>query len=100
MSPFLDAVLYAIVCAFANVVYVDLRRKGRRRGRLIAFFAGYPWTLISLITVREGSVPTITPPPDDERRLLREIRLDREIRGELGRDEREGGGEREAPPGN
>lgn len=75
--------------ALANVIYVDLRRKGVRRGRIIAFIVGYPGTLISLFGVREGTVSQLTPPSDDEDRLLREIRVDRELRegprGELRR---------------
>ena len=105
MDIFLGSLIGAIVWTLANVIYVDLRRKGVRKGRLIAFFVGYPGTLISLFGVREGTVPQLTPPPDDEDRLLREIRMDRELRegsaGELVRGtydefERE---EPEVPPG-
>lgn len=98
MSIFLQWLIPAIVWSFANVVYLDLRRKGRRRGRFIAFFAGYPGTLISLFMVPEGRVPEVEPPPDDEDRLLREIRVDRELRRDRERLEAGGGADGEAPP--
>jgi hypothetical protein len=82
MGIFLEWLIPAIVWSFANVLYVDLRRKGERRGRIIAFFAGYPGTLLSLFVVPEGTLPRIEPLPDDEDRLLREIRVDRELRGD------------------
>jgi len=98
MHIFLDSILGAIVWSFANVVYVDLRRKGKRWGRFISFFAGYPGTLIALFAVREGSVPQIEPPPDDEDRLLREIRVEREPKGDPKRWVAGGGADGEAPP--
>ena len=83
---FLEWLIGAIVWAFANVLYVDLRRKGVRKGRVVSFIVGYPGTLLSLFAVREGTVPRIEPPDDDDDRLLREIRVDRELRGdEIGR---------------
>ena len=94
MHIFLNPILAAIVWTFANVVYVDLRRKGRRRGRVLAFFAGYPGTLVSLFVVQEGTDPQLEPPPDDEERLLREVRMDRARRIERS------GVPAEAPPGN
>jgi hypothetical protein len=66
------------VWAIANVVYIDLRRKGERGfGRVLSFFAGMPTTFIALLVVREGWAPRIHPPADDEDRLLREIKIDR-----------------------
>jgi len=98
MSAFLQWLIPAIVWSFANVVYVDLRRKGKRRGRFIAFFAGYPGTLVSLFVVSEGTAPELGSPPDDEDRLLREIRVDRELRAERERWTLGGGADGEAPP--
>lgn len=98
MHIFLEPLVGAIVWIAANVIYVDLRKKGRRRGRFISFFAGYPGTLVSMFVVREGTDPRIEPPPDDEATLLREIRADRGLRGG---NERRGaleGDEREEPP--
>jgi hypothetical protein len=105
MNIFLEPVMWAIVWTLANVVYVDLRRKGVRRGRVIAFFVGWPGTLLSLFAVREGVQPRFDTPPDDDERLLREVRADRELRGEVaGRTSRDGyeqtgKEEPEAPPG-
>ncbi len=81
MVPFLREVIGAIVWAAANMVYVGMRRKGARGfGRFAAFWAGLPTTLVALFVVREPSVPPLEPPPDDEERLLREIRVDRDQR--------------------
>jgi hypothetical protein len=81
MPHFLEALVGAIVWVVANVVYIDLRRKGERGfGRFISFFAGFPATWLWLFTVPEGHAPRIEPPPDDDDRLLREIRVDRELR--------------------
>jgi len=102
MDIFLTSLIGAIVWTVANVIYLDLRRKGVwGLGRIVAFFAGYPLTLISMFAVREGVVPRIEPPPDDEERLLREIRVDRELREDEvggGGHEREWGEKPEAPP--
>lgn len=97
---FLESVVGAIVWTFANVLYVDLRRKGEEKGRILSFLVGYPGTLISLFVVKEGQVPRIEPAEDDEERLLREIRVDREVQGDgtgrLGHG-RPDGVEREGP---
>jgi len=77
MNFFLETVIGAIVWSFANVLYVDLRRKGAKKGRFLSFWVGYPGTLVSLCVVREGQVPQIEPPEDDEERLFREILADR-----------------------
>lgn len=77
MDFFLETVIGAIVWTFANVLYVDLRRKGARKGRILSFWVGYPGTLISLFVVREGRTPQIEPPEDDEAALMREILADR-----------------------
>jgi len=81
MTYFLQAILGALVWLVANVVYVDLKRKGIRGfTRFAAFWAGTPTTWISLFAVREGSQPSIDPPPDDEgEALLAEIRRERAL---------------------
>jgi len=105
MDIFLESLIAAIVWTLANVIYVDLRRKGIRRGRVIAFFVGWPGTFFSLFAVREGVVPHFEAPPDDDERLLREIRVDRELRGDAagalggGTHEQVWGEGPEAPPG-
>jgi hypothetical protein len=84
MDFFLETVIGAIVWTFANVLYVDLRRKGARKGRILSFWVGYPGTLISLFVVREGQTPRIEPPEDDEAGLMREIIADRRSGGPQG----------------
>jgi hypothetical protein len=82
MEDFLQAAVGAIVWTFANVVYLDLRRKGTRNfGRFAAFWVGNPATWITLFLVKERRVEQVEPPPDDDDRLLREIHVDRELRG-------------------
>jgi hypothetical protein len=92
MVPFLQWAVTAIVWALANVVYIDMRRKGVRGfGRFAAFWVGFPATWASLLVVREGRAATIEPPEDDEAALLREVRLDRRARLGSGRAEGSGG---------
>lgn len=90
MSHFLQVVLGAIVWLVANVVYVDLKRRGVHGfTRFAAFWAGTPTTWISFFAVREGGVPNFGAPEDDEGlALLEEIRRDRALRSG---DEREPG---------
>lgn len=91
---FLRWAVGAIVWSFANVVYLDMRRKGVRGfGRFAAFWAGNPLTWLTLFLVKEPAVARIDTPADDEDRLLREVRVDRELRG-LGRSDELGGGAR------
>lgn len=81
MTPFLQALIGAIVWTFANLLYVDLKRKGVGSfARVVAFWLGMPATWISLLVVREGRHPRVRPPPDDEEALLAEIRRDRALR--------------------
>jgi hypothetical protein len=64
----------------ANVVYLDMKRKGARGfTRFAAFWAGTPTTWITLFAVREGKQPTFERGADEED-LLREIRRDRALR--------------------
>jgi hypothetical protein len=79
LVPFLEVAIGAIVWAVANVVYLDLKRKGVRGfTRFAAFWAGTPTTWITFFAVREGKRPTFHPSPDDDdQALLAEIRHDR-----------------------
>lgn len=98
MSHFLEVLLGAIVWLVANVVYIDLKRKGIRGfTRFAAFWAGTPTTWITLFAVREGVQPTFHPPEDDEgEQLLEDIRRDRSLRAGEGEglDEIQGRGPR------
>ena len=65
-----------------NAIYYDMRRKGVRGfSRFVAFMAGNPTTWLTMFLVREGQVAKFEPPPDDDERLFREVRMDRELRG-------------------
>jgi hypothetical protein len=77
----LEAVTGAVVWLIANGVYVDMRRKGTRGfARVCAFWMGMPATWAWLLVVREGQVPRIAAPADDEDALLAEVRMDRALR--------------------
>ena len=81
MAPFVQWLMGAIVWALANIVYVDMKRKGVRGFyRFISFWLGTPTTWLSFFFLREGRAPRFQPPPDDEELLLREIRVDRRRR--------------------
>ena len=66
----------------ANLVYIDLRRKGVHGfTRFAAFWAGTPTTWISLFAVSEGKQPTFNEHDDeDDGDLLAEVRRDRALR--------------------
>lgn len=78
---FLEVIIGAIVWAIANIVYVDLKRKGIRGfTRFAAFWVGTPTTWVALFAVREERQPTFQTVSDDDEALLLEIRRDRERR--------------------
>lgn len=81
-----QALIAAIVWVVANVVYLDLRRKGIHGfTRFAAFWAGTPTTWITFFAVQEAKHPTFEAgADDDELALLEAIRRDRELRGERG----------------
>ncbi len=74
----------ALVWVVANVVYLDMKRKGIHGfTRFAAFWAGTPTTWVTFFAIEEGRPPTFeAPPDDDESRLLAEIRRDRAHRGD------------------
>lgn len=75
-----EGIIGSIVWALANVLYIDMRRKGRSGlARIILFFMGNPLTWVWLFTVREGSAPDLVEPPDDAEAILAEIRRDRQL---------------------
>jgi len=85
---FLQLIIGAIVWAVANVVYVDMRRKGMRGfTRCAAFWAGTPTTWCALFAIPEGKHPKFkASSDDDDEALLLEIRRDRQRRdGLIGR---------------
>ncbi len=82
MIPFLETLIAAIVWSVANIVYVDMKRKGVHGfTRFAAFWAGTPTTWIWFFAVDEGSAPRFEPKGDqDEEALLEEVRRDRRRR--------------------
>jgi hypothetical protein len=81
MVDFLRWAVGASVWLLANAVYYDMRRKDVKGfGRVVAFFAGYPLTWLTLFAVKEGQVAALQPPSDDDERLLREVQIDRKRR--------------------
>lgn len=80
ISPLFQSVVAAIVWIVANVVYLDMKRKGIHGfTRFAAFWAGTPTTWITFFAAREGRQPTFVSEADDDD-LLREVRRDRALR--------------------
>ena len=69
-----------IVWFLANILYIDLRRKGKSGwSRIILFWMGIPLTWLWLFLIRDGSAPEIEEAPDDADAILAEIRRDRQV---------------------
>ena len=76
-------IIVALVWVLANVVYLDLKRKGIQGfTRFAAFWVGQPTTWITFFAVRDGQQPTFHAPDDDDEGglLLDDIRRDRALR--------------------
>ncbi len=79
-GSFFQTLITAVVWIVANVVYLDMKRKGVGGfTRLAAFWAGTPTTWITFFAVRDGVQPTFEEPADDDE-LLEAIRRDRALR--------------------
>lgn len=90
LSDLFRAGVGVLVSGVANLVYFDLKRRGRQGWtRIVAFWVGTPFTWISLILLPEGSQPSLEPPEDNEEALLEEIRRDRAVRGDSSDSSRE-----------
>jgi hypothetical protein len=89
MFRIVNAIIGAIVWGVANVVYVDLRRKGIHSfTRFAAFWVGTPTTWISLFAVRVRPPETFSVEDDGGEHLMAAIRRDRALRpGERPMDE-------------
>jgi len=78
----LEAIVTVVVSAVSNMVYLDLKRKGIHGfTRFLAFWMGNPWTWVTFFVVPEGTQQVFEPPPDDDARVLQEVRRDRLLRG-------------------
>jgi hypothetical protein len=84
----LEGIIASIISVLANVLYIDLKRKGKPGfSRFILFWMGTPLTWLWFFIIKEGSAPAIEEAPDDAAALLAEIRRDRRLRpGEEERD--------------
>ncbi|MFH1766240.1 MAG: hypothetical protein ABIF09_18810 [Gemmatimonadota bacterium] len=75
-----EGIAASIVSVLANVLYIDLKRKGRSGfSRIILFWMGMPLTWLWLFLIKEGSAPELEEPPDDAEALLAEIRRERRL---------------------
>lgn len=80
MFDFLQWLVGAIVWVVANVVYLDMKRKGIHGfTRFAAFWLGNPTTWVTLWAVKEGQQPMFETQLDDDE-LLANIRADRALR--------------------
>ena len=78
----LKGLIATLVWAIANIVYLDMKEKGKRGfTRFCAFWAGTPTTWLILFFVKEGQPREMLSPQDDADALLEEIRRDRAITG-------------------
>jgi len=81
---FLRGLIAAFVLALGNVVYLDMKKKGKRGfTRFCAFWAGIPTTWFMLLFVKEGVLRELPQPSDDADSLLAEIRRDKALTGGL-----------------
>jgi len=81
ISLAMRAVIGGIVWGLANVIYIDLKRKGIKSfARFVAFWLGTPTSWLSFFLVSEGRQVRFDAAPDDEQALLTEIRRDRALR--------------------
>lgn len=87
-----------VLWILANAVYVDMRRRSEKGiKRLVAFWIGWPGTLVGLLSVEEGSQPTVRRDDRDLGQLVRQIRRDRAVRHLPGTAESLGGMQSDDP---
>jgi hypothetical protein len=76
----LEGLIGGLIWALANILYVDLKRKGKPGfGRIILFWMGTPLTWLWLLLIREGSAPVLEEVPDDANAILADIRRARRL---------------------
>jgi hypothetical protein len=76
----LEEFITGVVWILANLLYIDLKRKGKAGwSRIILFWMGLPLTWLWLFLVRDGSAPELEEVPDDADAILAEIRRDRRL---------------------
>jgi len=97
----LEGLVGLIIWLCGNYFYYEFRKEGERSGfkRFIAFWMGFPLTVVSLLIVPMGKSPLLKPPPSEGDSLLEEIRRDRALRDMQERLElSQGAGEPNADP--
>ena len=76
-----ESIVAGIISVLANLVYIDLKRKGKPGfGRMVLFWMGTPLTWLWFFIIKEGSAPALEEVPDDAAAILAEIRRDRQLR--------------------
>ena len=76
-----EGIFAGIISVLANLLYIDLKRKGKPGfGRIVLFWMGTPLTWLWFFLIKEGSAPAIEEVPDDAAAILAEIRRDRQLR--------------------
>ena len=77
MEEFIGGIIWIL----ANLLYIDLKRKGKPGwSRIILFWMGLPLTWLWLFLVKEGSAPELLEAPDDADAILAEIKKDRQLK--------------------
>lgn len=81
----IDITVTALVWLVANGVYLKTRWNGEHgASRVFGFLLGLPTTFLTMLFVREGRTDRVTPLPDADAELLRDVRRDRRLRAERG----------------
>ncbi len=97
----LEGLVGLIIWLCGNYFYYEFRKEGERSGfkRFIAFWMGFPLTIVSFLIVPMGKSPLLKAPPSEGDSLLEEIRRDRALRDMQERLElAQGAGEPKADP--
>lgn len=77
-----ETIVGGVLWILANVVYWEARREGERGcRRFLAFWLGFPTTILSLLFIPEGSQPPLRNDDRGLKGLVQEIRRDRGVRG-------------------
>ena len=75
-----EGLIGSLIWALANILYVDLKRKGKPGfSRIILFWMGTPLTWLWFFLLSEGSAPALEEAPDDADEILAEIRRDKRL---------------------
>lgn len=74
----METIFGLIVWVLANLVYVEMRRRGEGGAkRLVAFWLGLPGTFVGMLVVDRRALPPIREDDEDMQGLVEEIRRER-----------------------